>query len=47
MNGQLVRQSEISNDEEVFNIRDLQKGLYVIMISDQSGILEQKKLMIR
>jgi len=47
MNGVLVRQSKISKDEKVFNIRDLQKGLYVVIISDSSGILKQKKLMIR
>lgn len=47
MNGQLVQQSEISNKEEVFNISELQKGLYVIMISDRSGILDKKKIIIQ
>ncbi len=47
LHGQVVRQSIISNNQESYNINELQKGLYVIMISDKSGILEQKKIMIQ
>lgn len=45
--GQVVMQSEISSQKQVFNVNEFEKGLYVIMISDKSGILEQKKLMIQ
>ncbi len=45
--GKVVRQSELTNEQEVYNVSELEKGLYVIMISDQTGILEQKKIMIQ
>lgn len=45
--GQVVKHSTLSGGQERFNISELQQGMYFVLITDQSGILERKKIMIQ
>lgn len=47
MQGKVVRQSKLSDKQEVYNISELEKGLYLVLISNSTGILGQRKVMVQ